>query len=118
MNFLHGAIQGNSFVFGDTKVNLAGYDGGKLIDNPKTILGLRPEHLDITDMAIAGVTIPATVEIDEPMGADSLIWLVANGVQMSVRVPVERRIAAGTQVHLRVDMAKASLFDVASEQRL
>lgn len=120
MNFLNGAITdgGKSFQFGQTKVNLSGYEGGSLGDNPKAILGLRPEHLEITDTAVAGVTIPATVEIDEPMGADSLIWLVADGVQMSVRVPVERRIAAGTQVHLRVDMGKASLFDQTSEQRL
>ncbi len=118
MNFLHGTITGKSFEFGQTKLKLDGYEGGALHDIPKAILGLRPEHLEITDKAVAGVTIPATVEIDEPMGADSLIWLVAGGVQMSVRVPVERRIAAGTEVHLRVDMAKASLFDQASEQRL
>jgi multiple sugar transport system ATP-binding protein len=118
MNFLHGTITGKAFEFGGTQLKLDGYDGGILADNPKAILGLRPEHLEITDKAVAGETIPATVEIDEPMGADSLIWLVANGVQMSVRVPVERRIARGTEVHLRVDMGKASLFDQASEQRL
>ncbi len=120
MNFLQGAITdgGTAFQFGATKVNLSGYEGGALANNPKAILGLRPEHLEITDQAVAGMTIPAIVEIDEPMGADSLIWLVADGVQMSVRVPVERRIAAGTQVHLRVDMGKSSLFDQTSEQRL
>jgi multiple sugar transport system ATP-binding protein len=120
MNFLHGAITqgGKAFQFGQTTLNLAGYEGGALTDIPKAILGLRPEHLQITDTPIAGLTIPATVEIDEPMGADSLIWLVADGVQMSVRVPVERRIARGTLVHLRVDLGKASLFDQTSEQRL
>ena len=120
MNFLHGQITdgGASYQFGETKLSLAGYEGGALRDNPKTILGLRPEHLEIVDAPIAGQSIPATVEIDEPMGADSLVWLLAHGVQMSVRVPVERRIPPGTQVHLRVDMSKASLFDVASELRL
>lgn len=120
MNFLNGAITdgGKAFEFGQTKLNLAGYEGGALANNPRAILGLRPEHLEITDQAVAGMTIPAIVEIDEPMGADSLIWLIADGVQMSVRVPVERRIAAGTKVHLRVDMGKASLFDQTSEWRL
>lgn len=120
MNFLHGAITqgGKAFQFGQTTLNLAGYEGGALTDVPKAILGLRPEHLQITETPVAGLTIPATVEIDEPMGADSLIWLVADGVQMSVRVPVERRIARGTLVHLRVDLGKASLFDQTSEQRL
>lgn len=120
MNFLHGAITqgGKAFQFGQTTLDLAGYEGGALSDVHKAILGLRPEHLQITETPVVGLTIPATVEIDEPMGADSLIWLVADGVQMSVRVPVERRIARGTLVHLRVDLGKASLFDQTSEQRL
>jgi multiple sugar transport system ATP-binding protein len=118
MNMLHGAVKDGRFVAGDLSVDLSGYDGGALIDRPKAILGLRPEHLTIQMEPEPGLTIPAVVEIDEPMGADSLIWLMAAGVQMSVRVPVERRLEAGTAVHLRVDMPKASLFDAGTEQRI
>ncbi len=120
MNFLHGATidGGAAFQFGDVKLNLAGYEGGAILDRPKAILGLRPEHLHIQSEAEPGLTIPAVVEIDEPMGADSLVWLVAQGVQMSVRVPVERRMSAGTQVHLKVDISKASIFDTGTEQRV
>jgi len=120
MNFLHGAVGdgGKSFQFGDTKFDLAGYDGGTTIERPKAILGLRPEHLSVQDRAEAGKTIPATVELDEPMGADSLVWLEANGAQISVRLPVEKRLAAGSKVHLKVDIAKASIFDAGSEQRV
>ena len=120
MNFLHGSTVdgGAAFRFGDIKINLAGYDGGAILERPKAILGLRPEHLHIQGHAEPGLTIPAVVEIDEPMGADSLVWLMAEGTQMSVRVPVERRLAAGTEVHLKVDIPKASIFDVGTEQRV
>ena len=120
MNFLHGSTidGGKAFQFGDIKINLAGYDGGAILDRPKAILGVRPEHLAIQYHAEPGLTIPAVVEIDEPMGADSLVWLMAQGTQMSVRVPVERRMAAGTEVHLKVDIPKASIFDVGTEQRV
>ncbi len=120
MNFLHGSTVdgGAAFKFGDIKINLAGYDGGAILERPKAILGVRPEHLHIQDHAEPGLTIPAVVEIDEPMGADSLVWLMAQGTQMSVRVPVERRMAAGTEVHLKVDIPKASIFDVGTEQRV
>lgn len=120
MNFLHGATvdNGRAFQFGDIKLDLAGYEGGAILERPKAILGLRPEHLTIQANAEAGKTIPATVEIDEPMGADSLVWLLAGGVQMSVRMPVEKRIAPGTAVHLKVDITKASIFDAGSEQRV
>ena len=120
MNFLHGSTVdgGKAFQFGDTKLNLAGYEGGAILERSKAILGLRPEHLHIQDHAEPGLTIPAVVEIDEPMGADSLVWLEAQDVKMSVRVPVERRMSAGTQVHLKVDISKASIFDVGTEQRV
>ena len=120
MNFLHGATidGGAAFQFGDTRLALTGYEGGAILERSKAILGLRPEHLHIQDHAEPGLTIPAVVEIDEPMGADSLVWLMAQGTQMSVRVPVERRMAAGTEVHLKVDIPKASIFDVGTEQRV
>ena len=120
MNFIKGETVdgGKRFKFGDVSLDLAGYEGGAILDRPKAILGLRPEHLTMVDAAIPGHTIPAVVEIDEPMGADSLVWLLAEGRQMSVRVPVEHRPAPGKQVHLKVDIAKASLFDETNELRI
>ena len=120
MNFLHGSTVagGTSFEFAGGKLDLAGYDGGAVGARDKAILGLRPEHLEIVMEPIAGKTIPAVVEIDEPMGADSLVWLKAGEAQMSVRVPVEHRPAHGIDVHLKVDIAKASVFDAVTEQRI
>ncbi len=120
MNFIKGETVdgGKTFVFGDVRLDLAGYEGGAILDRSKAILGLRPEHLEIVDMPIPGKTIPAVVEIDEPMGADSLVWLEVQGRQMSVRVPFEHRPKAGTPVHLKVDIAKSSLFDETNEQRI
>ena len=81
MNFLHGATidHGAAFQFGSSRINLSGYEGGAILERSKAILGLRPEHLHIQDHAEPGLTIPAVVEIDEPMGADSLVWLEAEG---------------------------------------
>ena len=120
MNFINGATVngGKTFQFGDVALDLAGYEGGAIMERTKAIIGLRPEHLEIVDAAIPGKTIPAVVEIDEPMGADSLVWLEVQGKQISVRVPFEHRPGAGTPVHLKVDIAKSSLFDETSEQRI
>jgi multiple sugar transport system ATP-binding protein len=120
MNFIKGATVdgGRAFAFGATRLDLAGYDGGPIMDRARAIIGLRPEHLTIVDTAIPGQTIPAVVEIDEPMGADSLVWLEVEGKQVSVRVPFEHRPAAGTPVHLKVDIAKSSLFDETNELRI
>ncbi|MEO8244865.1 MAG: sn-glycerol-3-phosphate ABC transporter ATP-binding protein UgpC [bacterium] len=120
MNFLHGATinGGKAFKFGNVTLDLAGYEGGSIMERPKAIIGLRPEHLTIVDHEIPGQTIPAMVEIDEPMGADSLVWLEVDGKQMSIRVPVELRPTIGSHVFLKVEIAKSSLFDETTEQRI
>ncbi|NUB45615.1 sn-glycerol-3-phosphate ABC transporter ATP-binding protein UgpC [Fertoebacter nigrum] len=119
MNFLPGAVVdgGRSFRLGEHSIALEGYDG-RAVDLPRAILGLRPEHIAIATDPRPGTSLPAVVELDEPMGADSLVWLKAAGQQMSVRVPVERRLEPGTPVYLHLDLPKASLFDAATEQRI
>ena len=120
MNFLSGRTTdgGKTFDFNGLQIDLAGYEGGAVGAREAAILGLRPEHLRIVAAAEPGKTIPAVVEIDEPMGADSLVWLKSGDLPMSVRVPVEDRPAHGASVHLKVDMSKASIFDTRSEQRI
>jgi multiple sugar transport system ATP-binding protein len=120
MNFLHGKTVdgGKAFVFGDTKIDLKGYDGGAVLERDQAILGVRPEHITVSATAPSGPSIPAEVEIDEHLGADSLLWLKAGAKNICVRVPVEGRLPSGTKVHLGLDIAKASLFDAKTEQRI
>jgi multiple sugar transport system ATP-binding protein len=120
MNMLPGRTidGGRAFQLGDTRIDLAGYDGGAVLDRDQAILGVRPEHITIKTEAVPGRTIPAVVEIDENLGADSLLWLEAEGRSTCVRIPVEGRLPAGTKVHLQLDMPKASLFDAKTEQRI
>ena len=120
MNFLKGRTVdgGRAFLFGATKIDLAGYDGGAVLERDQAILGVRPEHITVSTKPPTGPSIPAEVEIDEHLWADSLLWLKAEGANMSVRVPVEGRLPAGTKVHLGLDISKASLFDAKTEQRI
>jgi len=120
MNFLKGRTVegGRAFQFGATKIDLAGYDGGAVLERDQAILGVRPEHITVSTSPLAGPSIPAEVEIDEHLGADSLLWLKAEGANLSVRVPVEGRLPPGTKVHLGLDIPKASLFDAKTEQRI
>jgi multiple sugar transport system ATP-binding protein len=120
MNFLKGRTVdgGRAFQFGATKIDLAGYEGGAVLERDDAILGVRPEHITVSTEPLSGPSIPAEVEIDEHLGADSLLWLKAEGANLSVRVPVEGRLPAGTKVHLGLDIPKASLFDAKTEQRI
>ncbi|NJM81418.1 MAG: sn-glycerol-3-phosphate ABC transporter ATP-binding protein UgpC [Tabrizicola sp.] len=120
MNFLPGMTidGGRAFQFGASRIDLAGYVGGAILERDQAILGVRPEHIEVLTEPVPGRSIPAVVEIDEHLGADSLLWVEAEGQPMSVRIAVEGRLAAGTPVHLGLDIAKASLFDTKTEQRI
>ena len=124
MNFLDGQIVsvGNepAFRMQDTVIPLGGYDRCSVLeDGRKVVLGLRPEHIRIgEDTAGADVTHDAVYELDEPMGADSLIWLRFDGQPLSVRADAGRIFNAGDRLSVAVNLANASLFDAETQQRL
>ena len=82
------------------------------------VLGVRPEHIRVDADITGGDVHEAVVDIEEPMGADNLIWLKHAGHTISVRVGGHRRFAPGTRVKLSFDMTMASLFDAATEDRI
>jgi len=117
MNFFSGEITVTQsepvFHIGETAVRLDGYDG-KLAPGQKAILGVRPEHirLDVEN------GFEATVDLDEPMGADSLVWLRLNGHPLSARVEAGKRYRAGEKVRIGFKPDALSLFDAQTEERL
>ncbi|MBA8822419.1 ABC transporter ATP-binding protein [Ochrobactrum sp. P6BS-III] len=117
MNFFSGEIasRGGKPVFhiGESAVQLDGYDGA-LEQGRQVTLGVRPEHikLDVAD------GFEATVDLDEPMGADSLVWLKLNGHVLAARVEAGKRYRVGDKVQIGFKADALSLFDSQSEERL
>jgi multiple sugar transport system ATP-binding protein len=121
MSMIKGVIadsdRGKAFHAGDTFVPLAGYSGEVPAQaGREVILGVRPEHIVIHPGG--GEGIPGQVDIDEPMGSDSLIWLTLFGQPVSVRAKADHPFRHGDKVKVTLDISKASLFDKQSEQRL
>ncbi|MFP3546869.1 ABC transporter ATP-binding protein [Rhizobium sp. SIMBA_035] len=122
MNFLHGELTSaggkTAFVSNGVTFSLDGYQTEQVLQpGRKVVLGVRPEHIKVNENIGAEVH-EATVDIEEPMGADNLLWLKHAGHTMSVRIAGSRRFAPGTPVKLSFDMSLASLFDAASEDRI
>ena len=84
------------------------------------ILGVRPEHVEIRheNEGSDAARFPATVELEEPMGADSLLWMSFGGQTLSARVESTRRFKPGDKVRLGFNMPMASVFDKQSENRM
>jgi len=124
MNFIDGALveKNGAVVFQSNGVDfsLTNYDAnGTLTAGKKVTLGIRPEHVMVDEEVPDGHEVhEATVDLEEPMGADNLIWLKHAGHLFSVRVGGNRRCATGQTLKLGFDMELASLFDADTEKRL
>jgi multiple sugar transport system ATP-binding protein len=134
MTFLKGQIGERdgvrTFEAGGATIALDQYRGEVPASGTAVILGVRPEHVAVGHVAgghvaggsgvagSGGAGAAAKVEIDEPMGSDSLLWLRFAGQALSARAPAEHGFRAGDAVGLRFDISKASLFDTETEQRL
>ena len=79
------------------------------------IFGVRPEHLSDQVKDGAHVPITSTVEIAEPMGSESLVYLKAGSGNLIARIPGEHLFHLGEQVTVQVNLDKVSLFDAATE---
>ncbi|MGR4069025.1 ABC transporter ATP-binding protein [Halomonas sp. LR3S48] len=86
------------------------------------ILGLRPEHFAEDDARLSGydegVLLTPQITVVEPTGADILLQLKLGEGEATARVGPKCRVAAGERLALRIDMARAVLFDSATEKRL
>lgn len=123
MNFLRGELAEKDgkvvFVTNGVSFSLDGYQAvGPLTAGKPAVLGVRPEHIRVDADILSGEVHEAVVDIEEPMGADNLIWLKHAGHTISVRVGGHRRFAPGTRVKLGFDMTMASLFDAGTEDRI
>jgi multiple sugar transport system ATP-binding protein len=124
MNFLHGELverEGKvAFATNGVTFSLEGYAAAEpLTAGRKVILGLRPEHIKVNETPGPGAEVhDAVVDIEEPMGADNLLWIKHAGHIMSVRINGSRRFAPGAPLKLVFDMSLASLFDTGTELRI
>src|ERR1700693_2557048 len=86
----------------------------KYIDQD-VVFGIRPEHLsdDIKDGLAAPIT--STVEIAEPMGSESLVYLKAGTGNLIARIHGEHLYHLGERVTVQLNMDKVLLFDTATE---
>ncbi|KEP70546.1 ABC transporter ATP-binding protein [Thioclava dalianensis] len=124
MNFFRGRLEegadGVRFRGQGIETPLAGYDGDTaLLPGREVIFGMRPEHLLFDQDAVGRPgQVEAVVELEEPMGADSLVWLTLGEARLSVRCGSGRRYRPGDRVPLAFDISRASIFDAETERRL
>ena len=120
MNFFKGTVAANSFTAGEVTIALKGYDFGTEPSGEQAAwYGIRPEHI-LTGAAAKDASFSADVPVDivEPMGSDTLVWVTLNGAPFRVRMEGQATVKTGDTLTIGFQSDRASMFDVASEHRL
>ncbi len=98
------------------KQGLEAWTGGEVV------LGIRPEQIAAGFHEQEGNPsihpIECRVQVLEPTGPDTLVFVGINGREVTCRVNPKAARAPGQNMKLMVDMSKALLFDPKSEQRI
>jgi multiple sugar transport system ATP-binding protein len=124
MNFLKGEIVGSGakavFHLEGIKIPLKDYPPEAPIKAGAAVLGVRPEHiqLDMAATKATGDAYSAVVDLVEPMGSDSLVWLKIENTLFSARVESNQHFAPKQKVKVRFRIGLASMFDEATGDRL
>lgn len=88
------------------------------VQDMPAVLGVRPEALTLLGADDPQAALRATVSLVEPMGADQVVWLDAQGVSFAAHLDAAAQLAEGSRVGVGVDASTVSLFDPGSQQRL
>ena len=85
------------------------------------VFGSRPE--DINDKHTASFanpdqSVPATVEVVEPMGAEIFVYLTTGSHSFVARVNAHQKAEVGQKLDMAFDMRKCHFFDAATEQAI
>jgi multiple sugar transport system ATP-binding protein len=79
------------------------------------VFGVRPEHLTEENRDGRHVPLQSTVDIAEPMGSESLVYLKAGTGSLIARIHGEHLYHMGQPLTVYVNMEKISLFDAETE---
>ncbi len=128
MNFCDGRLVGedgslhfHSATGGvDLKVTPAHYDALRNHIDEDIVFGIRPENLleNKTQVPVAGRSITANVEVVEPMGAETHLYLEVGGGTFVARITDDTLPAENAPHVLDAEMGSAHFFDARTEARI
>jgi multiple sugar transport system ATP-binding protein len=91
--------------------------GAKYVGKP-IVLGIRPEHLTEENKNGTHAPISSTIDIAEPMGSESLVYLRAGTGNLIARIHGEALYHMGQPLTVYVNLEKVALFDTETESMI
>ncbi|MGE8413619.1 MAG: ABC transporter ATP-binding protein [Pseudomonas sp.] len=89
------------------------------LEDREVILGIRPEQISLASVEANGLpSIRAEVQVIEPTGPDTLVFVTLNGTKVCCRLAPDQAPEAGQTLTLQFDPTRVLLFDAQSGERL
>ena len=89
------------------------------LEDREVILGMRPEQIVLAPVEPNGLpTIRAEVQVTEPTGPDTLVFVTLNQSKVCCRLAPDVAPQVGESLNLQFDPSKVLLFDAKSGERL
>lgn len=82
------------------------------------LLGIRPEQVQLAATSAQGNTLGARVEVTEPTGPDTLVFVTVNDSKLCCRLAPDQAPPVGQRLELQIDASRALLFDAKSGERV
>ena len=79
------------------------------------VFGIRPEHISNEPKEGPNIPVTMTVDISEPMGSESLVYMKAGTGNLIARIHGENLYHQGDKVTVQLNLDKVSLFDAQTE---
>ncbi|MFQ5707913.1 MAG: ABC transporter ATP-binding protein [bacterium] len=126
MNFLNGTIISNDglcFKGENLELKLPSEFVDKLSGyiEKEVIFGIRPEDIheaERADLVPEGAKVPLDVEVVEPMGSETYLYLNTGCNSLSARLPAQTEASVGQKVDLIFDLLKSHFFDKKTEESI
>ncbi len=112
-----GLLESATGVAGQAHCELALGEVAEL-EGRELLLGVRPEQIQLAGADSTLPSLTAEVEVVEPTGPDTLVFVSLNDTKVCCRVAPDAAPQAGARLQLQFDPARVLLFDAASGERL
>jgi multiple sugar transport system ATP-binding protein len=103
----------NSLLLPESKAKAARNYAGK-----EVILGIRPEFVFDDPEKVSmhkESSFEADVDVVEPLGSDTFLYLVSDGQKITARVEPKSPAKVGSKMRLAIDASRVNMFDKATE---
>jgi sn-glycerol 3-phosphate transport system ATP-binding protein len=116
MNLIDGVLEGDGIRLGANTLLPLPKAASQRAIQAEVVLGLRPEHIQLTSRDEALLTVEA--ELIEALGADTLVHGHAGDVALTLRLLGSHPVAIGDKLPVTVAPGQFHIFDKASGQRV